>query len=382
MPSHDQVQTPSAPAQGSILRDWALGRLAQTPERGADPASSTEVGTALLSYLARQLKVSGLRYTEEPAEFPDGWETYTYSFKLASIATLPELFDGPLVVRIYSSPHGLPRVRHEFAVLQHLRRLHFPVPEPVSLEEDCAFFGGPFVVMTRVSGVTLLARLLQRPWTLWNAPKMMAELQARLHCLPTGRFPNAGGDFQTRLLRQLDQMVTEYDLQGLTAGLHWLSRMSPTTSYIPRIVHLDFHPINIVCAEDHRLALVDWPEADVGDLHADIATTVMLVECVPAGCSKLRHRLAVAAGRPFLIRRYLRAYKRRIAIDAGRLAYYRACAAFRRLCSYGRWLRAGPQITGSKPSSLGHLSSDHIKVLQSYFEHWTGVKTRLLSDIS
>jgi hypothetical protein len=78
-----------------------------------------------------------------------------------------------------------------------------------------------------------------------------------------------------------------------------------------------------------------------------------------------------------LYRRYLRAYRRLMPIDDERLGYFLAWAALRRLCRYGSWLRAGPWVTGSKPSSLRYLGADRVDLLRRCFEEQAHVPIML-----
>jgi len=142
-------------------------------------------------------------------------------------------------------------------------------------------------------------------------------------------------------------------------------------------VHLDFHPINLMFEHDQCRGVLDWCDADVGDRHADVAVTLTLIRTAPVAVASFRQRLATWPGRWLLYRRYLRAYRRLLPLDDGKLSYYMAWAALRRLCRYGTWLRAGPQITGSKPACLGLLRRDRIDVLRRCFWEQTGVQVRL-----
>jgi len=205
----------------------------------------------------------------------------------------------------------------------------------------------------------------------------MAALHARLHTLPCTGFPAPPGPFLSRCLDEMRALIHDHELHGLIPGLNWLSAQRPAGPESLSILHLDFHPLNLVHGRGYSLAALDWTEADVGDLHADIATTLMLLDCCPVGAANYWERLAVPVGRRLLTGRYLRAYRRWVTLEERKLSYYRALAAFRRLCRYGQWLRVGPQITGCKPSSIQRLSRDHLGTLQNYFSKWTGIRITL-----
>src|SRR5262249_25044866 len=65
------------------------------------------------------------------------------------------------------------------------------------------------------------------------------------------------------------------------AGLDWLCDNRPAASDSPSILHLDFHPVNIVVPRDRSPAVLDWSLVDVGDRHADVASTVILLRTAP-----------------------------------------------------------------------------------------------------
>lgn len=343
----------------------------------ANPASAAAVAVGLLTYFRRRFRAGSLRYLLRPTPIPEGWETYTYRFQFLNPAALPPALARPLILRVFAGPPGVPRARHEFAAQRCLGPTGYPVASPLLLEEGCDVFGGPFQIMEQVPGETLLRGLLHRPWWIWHAARRMAAMHARLHALPAAGFPCPPGPFLARRLEELRALIHDHGLHGLRPGLDWLVAHRPGEPEAPHILHLDFHPVNLVGGLDGPPAVLDWTEADVGDPHADVATTLMLLACSPIRGRTPRERLALRVGSVFLRRWYLRAYRGRRPVDEHRLSYYRAWAALRRLCGYGRWLQAGPQSTGCKPCSLRYLTPEHLATLELYFRRWTGVEVCL-----
>lgn len=356
------------------------GATAPAPEPTstlATAGSADAVAGAILHYLRGRLGTRTLGYGRPPVEFTHGWETYTYAFRLCRTFDLPAPFARPLVARIYASEQGATRAEHEFRVQQFLYAVGYPVAEPLLLETRPDWFGAPFLLMAEVPGRMLLEELLARPWYVALAPRDIARTQLRLHRLPPTGFPNPRTSFLERRSREMAELIATYRLAGLADGLDWLERHRPTTPERRSILHLDFHPTNLMRVPHGSLVVLDWPEADVGDPHADVATSTMMMECMPTGAASHQDRLAVALGRTYLRRAYVRAYRRRALLDRGLLTYYQAFAALRRLCAYGRWLSAGPTATGSKPSSVEHLRPEHLERLVDYFRSRTGVRVAL-----
>jgi len=290
---------------------------------------------------------------------------------------LPASLAGPLILRIYSSVNGVPRARHEFAVQERLHQVGFPVPKPLLLHTDCAPFGGPFLLMERIEGKTLCHQALAHPWQLWSVSARMAELHACLHGLPIQGFPSTAGTFLQRRLDELRELIASYGLHGLQPGLDWLSCHRPAPWRHASVVHLDWHPLNLIQDAKGGVWALDWPEADVGDPHADVAMTLLLLHFAPLACRNRWEKLAVLLGRGWIAGHYRRAYSKRRTLDEPRLAYYRAWAILRRLAYYGRWLTGGPASTGSKEAVLNYLEPSHLDDLTRAFRDQVGVVIHL-----
>jgi len=334
------------------------------------------VADRLLNYLSEQLGNKSLHYAASPTAITDGWETYTYRFQLNGNNMAAE-WAQPLILRVHVGSQGVPRVRHEAAVQHHLRHLGYSVPEVIWHDEELHSFGGPFLIMEEIAGHTLLHSLLRSPWSIFSAPARMARMHAQLHALPTVGFPNPVERSLGVYLNGIDALISQNHLKGLKPGLSWLRAHRPPSDSAG-ILHLDFHPMNLlVNSKDGSLSVIDWTYAETGDPHADVATTLMLMECVPVHGQRLLQRCATRIGRPFLRHAYLKEYSRCHAIDQGRLAYYRAWAALRRLAVYGRWLGDGPASAGCKMNLLARLDRGHLVALEHYFSKWSGIEVHL-----
>jgi aminoglycoside phosphotransferase (APT) family kinase protein len=127
--------------------------------------------------------------------------------------------------------------------------------------------------------------------------------------------------------------------------------------------------------------VLDWTNADLGDPHADVATTLLLLECVPAPAKGWWESKALLIGRPLfrplLSWWYGRTYRRRRPLDEGRLAYYRAWSALRYLARYGCCLRDGAEAVGCKSSLVEHLDPGLLDALARCFRRWSGVAVSL-----
>jgi aminoglycoside phosphotransferase (APT) family kinase protein len=346
----------------------------QRPGRLAGQAAVPSVDTALSAYLARRFRLPELSLAAPPVLMPAGWEAYLYRFRLS---LLPAALFRPLVLRLYAGPRGRARACHEFAALTHVHRAGYPVPGPLLLEPDSSYLGGPFIVMEHVPGDTLLARLRGNFLRILNVPAQLAQMHVRLHKMPAGTLGSPPGSFLHRQLQSLHHIIREHELIGLEAGVQWLDAHRPRETASPRLLHLDFHPVNLIVRPAGDCVVIDWSEADVGDVHADLATTVLLLRHAPVHDLTPGERLLAPVARWALARRYLKVYGRQATIEPQRLDYYLAWACLRRLATYGMWLHAGPECNGSKPSAVRRVTPGHVGGLQRLFARLTGTMPTL-----
>jgi aminoglycoside phosphotransferase (APT) family kinase protein len=373
MVTHQQYQSALRTAQREIVPTDAQ----RTVLRNADARSAAEIAAGLLKYLARRLGTPNLRYASEPIAISDGWETYIYNFQLQGLVKSSTPFAGPLTLRLFPCAASIPRGKNTFAIQRHMDDLGFPVPRPFCWEQSCDILGGPFCIMEQIPGRTLFQAMLDGPWNLLKTGVTMAKLQARLHKLPIINFPAPGGPFLKRRLEFIQGLIQRHDWTVLLPALRWLVAHRPASPASPSILHLDFHPINLIESPDRGTVVLDWDSADVGDPHADIATTLMLIRCAPNLGKTRWEKLLVAFGRRILEGVYLRNCRRRMELDEATLDYYQALAVVHRLCGHGHCLEIGSEQMGVKaswPSRLRHKSLDR---LSERFEEITGVRLYL-----
>ncbi len=360
-----------------------VSRLVVSPSRliGSGPRPGGRVGErddAVAHQLLDFLSTPGLAFRTPPVPLTGGWETYTYGLEFEPRPGLAPSLRGPLVLRVYASGGAASRARHEFAALAFAYQRGFPVPRPLLQIEDDEPFGGPAMLLQRLSGRPVLDTIRAFPWRLWDLPAGMAELHVRLHQMSPEGFPDAG-DFLGRKLDEIRARVVAYGLEGLRPGLDWLADNRPTRTGTPRPLHLDWHPLNVLDCPDGLYAL-DWAESAVGDRHADVAVALMTLRCLPAPPPACWQRPFVPLVRKIFAARYLRVYHRLLPLDQRRLTYYGALAALNRLARYGRWRSVGAANTGCKPSALRYASREQCEVLGSYFARHSGVRVKLECD--
>ena len=338
------------------------------------PTPAALVAAEFVSYLQTQkgLKVAG--YLDPPRAPPGaGWETYTYRLQLLPSGRLPAALRRPLGLRVYAGPEGLPRLRRDWTLQTRLVELRYPVARPVFREEDPSFLGGPFILMEWVEGEPMLDRLRYDYFAFLWAPWATADLHARLHRMPVEGLPVPERSFLDRQLETLEAAVQEHGLTGLAPGMDWLRAHRPPEPETPSLLHLDFHPKNLLTRQGRIAAVLDWSESDFGDRHADLGAALTLMDAGPLEDASWLDRVMLPIGRFFMRAQYCRGYASRLPLDRKRLHYYQAWGALRRLSWYGCWVCAGPHVMGYKPGAVQHVRRRHVAALERYFEKYTGV---------
>lgn len=132
---------------------------------------------------------------------------------------------------------------------------------------------GPDLVMERLEGPTLLTSIGDRPWTLWSAGALLADLHQRLHRIDGTRLTDRQAGSGTALL------------------------------------HLDLHPDNVMLTQRGPV-VIDWANASVGDAAYDVAYVwmVMVIATIPGdGIDRLLNPLGRRVLRSSFLRHFDRA---------------------------------------------------------------------------
>lgn len=295
----------------------------------------------LRDYLRQALGERQLEFAERPTRLTGGFDTQIFAFRLAAA---PAAFAGPLVLRLLDAHHDPSRVLHEQATQNALADLRYPAPRVLLASAGVSELGGAFLIMQRLAGQPL------PKVSIGAMVSVLAELQARLHDVDPVAFlravTRAGLEPKSLTfdahLAQLAARASRSGLSGLAPGLAWLARGRPPRPEPRAVCHGDFHPYNILIADDGVTGVLDWPHAIVADPAFDVATTLVILKFVPLEITGLSAALrwVADAARPLLVASYLRHYRRRRPLDRDRLAYYEAAACMKALVRAGE-LRAG-----------------------------------------
>jgi aminoglycoside phosphotransferase (APT) family kinase protein len=295
----------------------------------ADPFDAQQVSDGLLDYLRTHVAPDGLRFAEQPERIGRGMDTHIYAFRIEGDG-VDGAWAGPLVLRLYHSVRQGEKAAREAAVQRFAVERGYPAVTPLVFERIAAPLGLPIMVMARAPGVPMLERMGPNPLAIARLLANMAELHVALHRLPVAGCPlPSEGPLVERRLQELRAATERAAGDGLGDGLRWLeAHKGAVIDEEASLCHNDFHPLNILVADDGAPAVLDWSDATVGDRHHDIARTLVLFWVASIAARSGAERILLRLSRGWLAARYLNAYRRLLPVDPARLRYWQALQAF------------------------------------------------------
>ncbi len=127
----------------------------------------------------------------------------------------------------------------------------------------------PAYLMEWAEGQTLAATLLNSSSGMEAAPRLGQEfgiIQARIHLLTPPTDPSIV-DRDWRTWEQLDAELA--------------SRLERFPNVSTALLHLDYHPLNVLTAADGISAVLDWANVHIGDPRIDLARTLAILQLAP-----------------------------------------------------------------------------------------------------
>lgn len=146
------------------------------------------------------------------------------------------------------------------------RRAHWlglPVPECMGLVDMQGRIG---IRLERLAGDTMLGHMIAQPERALAHAQAMGQLHSALHQVSGAGFDNIG----EKLIRQINRA----DMLSLSLGNRAIDALKASPEG-DRLLHMDFHPDNIVLTPDGA-RIIDWANASRGDPLLDVAQTVLL----------------------------------------------------------------------------------------------------------
>jgi aminoglycoside phosphotransferase (APT) family kinase protein len=151
----------------------------------------------------------------------------------------------------------------EAAVMPILLDLGLPVP---SVHAAAITDDSPALLLSWCTGGTLLSELRRQPWRVWQLGTVMGRMQATIHSL------HVTEALERSLPAWTPRLVHSVELEQL---------LRPT-GRAASVLHLDYHPLNLMSYRGAITCVLDWPNAAIGDPRADLARTMALFRLAAA----------------------------------------------------------------------------------------------------
>jgi aminoglycoside phosphotransferase len=332
---------------------------------------------------------------------------------------------SPLVLRLYDGAHAEDKAAREGRTLSYLAGVGCPVPRSYLRELDRDELGAPFIVMDRVAGGPLFSvasfPIAFKTFSIGFIAFVRA--QVRLHRLnvsapapSSANSPNSQNwdelprahtcvsipstaPLLERMLAIIAERVASGPMPGLEDALASLRQRAPR--YRPAagappagdgalaspcertnrnravpdsIVHMDYHPQNVIVRGTRVTGIIDWVSADLGDRHLDAATTSAILATSAMDRPRwMRDNRVGNSLRALFAALYFPAYHAFAPMDLDRFRYCQAVAALFRLSTFGMMRTRGPASVGFHPEAIAHVTPDALRLLSRYTSRKSGL---------
>ncbi len=132
------------------------------------------------------------------------------------------------------------------------------------------------LLITWLAGRMVADELRARPWHVWRLGIEFGRMQAAIHAVPA---PD--------LLRQQPEAWIAWKCEGEQTVQ---DRLRHLPSKEVALLHLDYHPRNVLTDGKQITGIVDWTNAHAGDPRADAARTLSILRVDPAARKPLLRR--------------------------------------------------------------------------------------------
>lgn len=326
-----------------------------------------------------------------------GWETTVFEFTLESpsptCASIP--IAQPMVLRFYEGSAADTKGTREHLTIKSLYTAGYPVPRPYVFEPDRQALGAPFLIMQRLGGGRLFgANSFPQAFKTFSLGFFsFVRAQARLHkydpASPGLRdIPHAYSTdppapneppLLDRILAIIANRVENGPLPGLREALSRVSeRASLFRSSRQSIVHMDYHPLNVMVENTRVTGVIDWVNTDVGDRHLDAAMTAVILSSSALEKPRwMRDNLIGNSLRASFAALYMPLYHAMAPMSFERFRYCQAVAALLRLSMLGMMRARGPEIVGFRAESIREVTPAVVRLLTRYATRKSGASVVL-----
>jgi aminoglycoside phosphotransferase (APT) family kinase protein len=216
------------------------------------------------------------------------------------------------VLKLFQSWVARERADREYAVTRAVHAAGLPVPNAFEVIE---VEGRSGIVFERIDGVSLLGYTQKRPWAIFGAIRLLAELHAQIHrCTAPAGLPS----LRERIAAGIE--ASDSPAADKQAARDRLADLPDGTA----LCHGDFHPGNVLITPRGPV-VIDWDSASRGDPLGDVACTSRLMRTagLPPWAPGYMH-LLLRCLRPVLHRSYLKRYRRLYAVTRRQIEAWQA----------------------------------------------------------
>lgn len=176
--------------------------------------------------------------------------------------------DQPYALRVFR-PEQKPVSEREVAAMQAAAAGGIAVPQVI---KQGTWEDRPVLLLSWITGKTLRDQLMAQPYRLWQLGTAFGRTQAAIHQLSAP----AGMD----ATQWIEWAGDEPELKA---------RLYDLPSRRTALLHLDYHPLNVMADGGQISGVLDWANARAGDPRADFARTysILRVEVYTPGNDSL-----------------------------------------------------------------------------------------------
>jgi len=170
---------------------------------------------------------------------------------------------GSYALRLFRAEQA-PAAQREVAAMAAAREHGLPVPV---LAREGIWSERPVMVLSWMPGLTLRQALIDRPEAANALGEAFGRAQARIHQCP------APAMLRERSARWLAIPGAEAEIT---------KHVQQACAQTQRLLHLDYHPLNVLVEQGAISAILDWTNACSGDPRCDLARTETILTFAPA----------------------------------------------------------------------------------------------------
>ena len=301
-----------------------------------------------------------------------GWESDVYAFRLCYTETEQDQ-DMSLILRIYSGDDAVEKSSREYAGMNKLHAMRYPVPQVFLHEEANSPFDNPFIIMEKIEGDNFWVVLNESsPVERQQLLTLFCEKFVQLHQLDWRPFTDNPNRYElddsfvtiNDILGEYRGYLEHFQQPGFASCLDWVDkRKGSIPCYRPSVVHMDFHAGNVLYINVNdipELTIIDWTGITVSDYRLDLAWTILLMGNY---------------GNPEYRNIILREYSRFAGQPIEHIELFDVLAYVRRLLSMVVLLGSGAEKVGMRPDAVAYMKQQkgHFQAIYSRLQAITGM---------